>query len=209
MAGSLAVVAAVFAVSRRSGFQPERVLLAGIALNALLDAVVGLLSAGGDPRALMLLGWMAGSTEGMTATGALAAWAGAGLLLALAGLAARPLAVLPLGTPVSQALGIPIRRARLALFALAALLTAAATPIAGPLTFVGLMAPHLARLLGVHRPLAALAVSAASGAAILVLADWLGRTLAFPWSLPTGIVAALVGAPCLMLLLARRRNASA
>lgn len=205
--GSLAVVAAVLSFGRRSGFQPERVLLAGIALNALLDAVVGLLSASGDPRALMLLGWMAGSTNGITAASALAASLAAAVLVGLAALAARPLAVLPLGAPVSRALGVPLARTRLALFALAAVLTAAATPIAGPLTFVGLMAPHLARLLGIHRPLPALAVSALSGFALLVLADWLGRTVAFPWTLPTGIVAALLGAPCLMLLLARRRHA--
>ncbi|WP_416357372.1 Fe(3+)-hydroxamate ABC transporter permease FhuB [Aureimonas phyllosphaerae] len=208
VAGSLAVLMAVLAFGRRSGFQPERVLLAGIALNALLDAVVGLLSAGGDPRALMLLGWMAGSTGGLTPEAAIAAGVGAAVLVSLAALAARPLALLPLGAPVSRALGLPLARTRLALFALAAVLTAAATPIAGPLTFVGLMAPHLARLVGVHRPLPALGVSALSGAAILVVADWLGRSLAFPWTLPTGIVAALVGAPCLMLLLARRRTAA-
>lgn len=207
-AGSLAVIAAVLAFGRRSGFQPERVLLAGIALNALLDAVVGLLSASGDPRALVLLGWMAGSTSGLAPANALAAAGGAVLLVGFTAVAARPLAVLPLGSSVSRALGIPLVRTRLALFALAAVLTAAATPIAGPLTFVGLMAPHLARLVGVHRPLAAIGVSALSGAAILVVADWLGRSLAFPWTLPTGIVAALVGAPCLMLLLARRRTAA-
>ncbi|WP_279482847.1 Fe(3+)-hydroxamate ABC transporter permease FhuB [Aureimonas sp. SK2] len=207
VAGSLVVIAAVLAFGRRSGFQPERVLLAGIALNALLDAVVGLLSASGDPRALMLFAWMAGSTSGMTPGGAVGASAVAAALVALAALAARPLAILPLGSPVSRALGVPLARTRLALFGLAALLTAAATPIAGPLTFVGLMAPHLARLLGFHRPLPALLVSALAGGALLVLADWLGRTLAFPWTLPTGIVAALVGAPCLMLLLARRRHA--
>ncbi|RIX98444.1 Fe(3+)-hydroxamate ABC transporter permease FhuB [Aureimonas flava] len=207
VAGSLGVMAAVLAFGRRSGFQPERVLLAGIALNALLDAVVGLLSASGDPRALMLFGWMAGSTSGMTPAAALGAGATAATLVLLAALAARPLAILPLGTPVSRALGVPLGRTRLALFALAALLTAAATPIAGPLTFVGLMAPHLARLLGVRLPIPALAVSALSGGTLLILADWLGRTLAFPWTLPTGIVAALVGAPCLMLLLARGTHA--
>ncbi len=204
VAGSLATVAAVLAVGRRSGFQPERVLLAGIALNALLDAVVGLLSATGDPRALMVFGWMAGSTNGLTERSAVLAALAAAVLLALACLAVRALALLPLGGPVSRALGLPLGASRLALFALAAVLTACATPIAGPLTFAGLMAPHIVRMAGVHRPLPALLLSALAGSALLVLADWIGRTIAFPWVLPTGLVAALVGAPCLMLLLARQ-----
>ncbi|WP_019994772.1 Fe(3+)-hydroxamate ABC transporter permease FhuB [Aureimonas ureilytica] len=202
--GSLAVIGAILALGRRSGFQPERVLLAGIALNALLDAVVGVLSATGDPRALMLFAWMAGSTSGIDASAALAAAGGAVLFTALALLAVRPLALLPLGAASASALGLRLNRARLFLFVLAAALTAAATPIVGPLTFAGLMAPHAARLLGVHRAAPALLVSALSGALLLVAADWLGRTLAYPWQMPTGIVAALIGAPALMLLLNRR-----
>ncbi len=202
--GSLAVIGAILALGRRSGFQPERVLLAGIALNALLDAVVGVLSATGDPRALMLFAWMAGSTSGISATTALVAGAGALAFTALALLAARPLGLLPLGAPSAAALGLPLGRVRLFLFLLAASLTAAATPIVGPLTFVGLMAPHAARLLGFHRAAPALLASALAGALLLVAADWLGRTLAYPWQMPTGIVAALIGAPALMLLLNRR-----
>ena len=102
--GSLAVILAILALGRRSGFQPERVLLAGIALNALLDAVVGLLSATGDPRALMLFAWMAGSTSGLGASTALLAAAGALAFTALALLAARPLGLLPLGPAGAAAL---------------------------------------------------------------------------------------------------------
>ncbi|WP_062115448.1 Fe(3+)-hydroxamate ABC transporter permease FhuB [Aureimonas sp. AU40] len=202
--GSLAVIGAILALGRRSGFQPERVLLAGIALNALLDAVVGVLSATGDPRALMLFAWMAGSTSGLSAGAALSAAGGAVLFTLLALLAARPLALLPLGPPSAASLGLPLGRARLFLFLLAAALAAAATPIVGPLTFVGLMAPHAARMLGFHRAAPALLASALAGALLLVAADWLGRTLAYPWQMPTGIVAALIGAPALMLLLNRR-----
>ncbi|WP_082684457.1 Fe(3+)-hydroxamate ABC transporter permease FhuB [Aureimonas ureilytica] len=202
--GSLAVILAILALGRRSGFQPERVLLAGIALNALLDAVVGLLSATGDPRALMLFAWMAGSTSGLDAATSLWAAGGAVLFTALTLLAARPLGLLPLGPAGAASLGLPLARARLYLFLLAACLTAAATPLVGPLTFVGLMAPHAARLLGLHRAAPALLASALSGALLLVMADWLGRTLAYPWQMPTGIVAALIGAPALMLLLNRR-----
>ncbi len=144
--------------------------------------LVGLLSAGGDPRALMLLGWMAGSTSGLTPRAAIAAGAGAAALVALAALAVRPLAILPLGAPVSRALGLPLARTRLALFALAAVLRRRRDADRRAADLRRLMAPHLTRLVGVHRPLAALGVSALSGAAILVVADWLGRSLAYSWT---------------------------
>lgn len=205
--GSLAVIGAVLALGRRSGFQPERVLLAGIALNALLDAVVGLLAATGDPRALMLFAWMAGSTSGLTAPAALAALGGVAVFLALSLLAVRWLDILPLGAPASVALGVPLGRARLCLFLLAAALTAAATPVVGPLTFVGLMAPHAVRMIGLERAGPALVGSALAGGGLMIAADWLARVAAYPWQLPTGLVAALIGAPCLMLLLSKRRGA--
>ena len=99
---------------------------------------------------------------------------------------------------------MPLGRARLALLLLAAALTAAATPVLGPLTFVGLMAPHIVRALGIRRPLPELAGTVFAGAAVMAVADWIARVAAFPYQLPTGLVAALVGAPVLMALIGRR-----
>ncbi len=191
-----------------SGFAPERVLLAGIALNALIDAVVGVLSATGDPRAVMLLAWMGGSTNGTTTADALTAGLAAAVLVAASLLAVRWLAILPLGGAQAQALGVPLARARFLLLLLAAVLTAAATPIIGPFTFVGLMAPHIVLALGIRQPVPALFGAVAAGAGIMVTADWLARTVAFPLQLPGGLVAALVGTPFLMVLLSRRSVSS-
>ena len=201
--GALAILLVIVSVGWRSGFAPERVVLAGIALNALLDAVVVLLSASGDPRALTLLNWIGGSTYGVTLQTALPAAVAAGVLLATLFLG-RWLDILPLGRPAAQGLGVPVSRARLLLFSLAVLLTAAGTMVVGPLSFIGLMAPHIARQLGLLRARAQLLGAACAGAAVLVLADWVGRNLAFPYQLPAGLVSALVGAPLLLLLLRRR-----
>jgi iron complex transport system permease protein len=126
------------------------------------------------------------------------------VLIAASLLSVRWLAILPLGGPQAQALGVPLAVARLLLLLLAAALTAAATPIIGPLTFVGLMAPHIVLAIGIRQPFPALLSAAGAGAAVMVVADWLARTVAFPLQLPTGLVAALVGAPFLMVLLNRR-----
>ncbi|MEF2551633.1 Fe(3+)-hydroxamate ABC transporter permease FhuB [Aurantimonas sp. A2-1-M11] len=206
--GGLAVLVAILAYGRRTGFSPETILLAGIALNALLDAVVGVLAAGGDPRAFILVDWMGGSTQGITMADAIPVAIAAILLVGAAVPTLRWLAILPLGDRQAAALGVPLAFARACLLVLAALLTAAATPIIGPLTFVGLMAPHMVHYLGIRQPLPTLLVAGLAGAAIMALADFLGRTIAFPYQLPTGLVAALVGAPVLLILLGRRGSTS-
>jgi ABC-type Fe3+-siderophore transport system permease subunit len=202
--GALTVLLIILAFGKRSGFAPERMLLAGIALNAMMDAVVGLLCAGGDPRALKLLAWMAGFATGATLGDALLAAAAAAAVIVASLLVVRWIGILPLGAPTAISLGVDLPRARFALLVIAAAATAAATPILGPLTFIGLLAPHLVTALGVRKPGAALISAAAAGAGIMAGADWLARTLAFPLQLPTGLLASLVGTPFLMILLSRR-----
>jgi ferric hydroxamate transport system permease protein len=206
--GGIVVLGLILVLGSRSSFAPERVLLAGIALNALIDAVVGVLSATGDPRAIVLLGWMSGSTAGATGQDAMHAGVAAVPLIAASLLATRWLAILPLGGPQAKALGVPLGRARFLLLILAAAMTAAATPVIGPLTFVGLMAPHIVLTIGIRQPVPALLSAAAAGGAVMAVADWLARTVAFPIQLPTGLVAAMAGAPFLMTLLNRRSASS-
>jgi iron complex transport system permease protein len=200
-AGALSVLAITFLLAARSGFAVERVLLAGIALSSMVDAVVGILTATGDPRALLLMRWMSGSTyavDGMSA--AVVSLAAVGLIAA-ALCARRWLDILPLGGSAAGALGLPLTLSRLALFALAGLMSAAATLSVGPLSFIGLMGPHLAREAGLVRALPQMAGAAAMGGCLMVVADWIGRTIAFPYEIPAGLVSALVGAPILMLML--------
>jgi ferric hydroxamate transport system permease protein len=125
-------------------------------------------------------------------------------ILTLLLLAARWLEIMPLGSAVGQALGLPLIRARLALVLLAGLATGAATLLVGPVSFVGLMAPHLARSLGLMRPHHALCGSAVIGAALMGLATFGTRTLSYPYDLPLGLMATLIGAPWLFILLLRK-----
>ncbi|MDI4666574.1 iron chelate uptake ABC transporter family permease subunit, partial [Xanthobacter autotrophicus] len=122
--------------------------------------------------------------------------------LAVLGAAAVPftrwLDLLPLGAVTAGAVGVDVRLARLLLLLLTAVMTATATLIVGPLTFVGLLAPHLARLAGFSRALPHLIAAALIGAAVMVGADMLGRTLIYPRQIPTGLLATLIGAPYLL-----------
>ncbi|MDF0699245.1 Fe(3+)-hydroxamate ABC transporter permease FhuB [Rhizobium sp. MC63] len=202
--GALLVLTLIFLLGARSGFGPIRVLLAGIALGAILDAGIGVLAASGDPRGLALIRWMSGSTYFVDNTVAASALLVALACLAAAFLASRWLALLQLGSETASELGLRIAPARGTLYALCALMTAASTLVVGPLSFIGLMAPHFSQGLGLRRPSGQLLAAALIGAILLVIADWTGRMIAFPYQLPAGLISALVGAPMLLIILRRR-----
>lgn len=202
--GAIIVLSMILLGSRRSSFAPERVLLAGIALSAMVDAVVGVLSSTGDPRAVLLMRWMSGSTYLVDGTSAVAETVIAVIFIATAFAARRWLDILPLGPAPSAAVGVPLARARLALFGLAGLLTATATLTVGPLSFVGLMGPHLAREAGLTRAMPQMIGASLIGGGLMVAADFVGRTIVSPYQIPAGLVSALIGAPFLMLMMRRK-----
>lgn len=202
-AGAVLTLAAMLALSLRAGFGPERLLLAGIAMSALCSAVLTAVIATGSPQAFALLRWLSGSTNEAGATDAWFCAGAAVLLLACLPLTAKWLEILPLGDVTARAVGLPVRRCRVLLVLLAGLLTAAAALFVGPLSFIGLIAPHLARLAGLGRPLQQGIGAVLIGAGLMVVSDWLARTVAFPYQLPLGLFAALLAGPYLVWLLGR------
>lgn len=202
--GATLCLLAVMAVLHRGGAAPERMLLTGIALATLFGALATLMLASGDPRAAVLIGWMAGSTYRLEAHDAWLAFAALVPLSACLPAAARWLAILPLGEGPAAGLGVRVARARLALVLLAGALTALGTLLVGPLSFAGVMAPHLVRRAGLRDPLSEAAGAGLAGAALMILADWAGRSIAFPYQLPAGLMAAFVAGPFVLWLLRGR-----
>ena len=107
---------------------------------------------------------------------------------------------------VAASLGLGVPKARIAVLSLAALMTGFATLLVGPVSFVGLLGPHLARRLGVKDPLAQLFTAALLSALVMVTADWLGRNALYPRQLPVGLLASLIGVPLLIWPLLRNRD---
>ncbi|MGS0897326.1 Fe(3+)-hydroxamate ABC transporter permease FhuB [Burkholderia stagnalis] len=202
-AAAFATLAAMLALGRRYGFAPERMLLVGVTLGTAFGALVTVLLASNDPRVSGLLAWMAGSTYDVTSRDALAACLSVAACGAGAALLVRWLDILPLGEATAASIGVPLGFSRLALLLLAASMTGAATVVVGPLGFVGLMAPHLARMLGFRRAAAQLAGGALLGALVMVLADWFGRNVLFPFQIPVGLSATLLGGLYFMGLMIR------
>ncbi|KAB0677705.1 Fe(3+)-hydroxamate ABC transporter permease FhuB [Aureimonas leprariae] len=202
-AGAGVALAVVLGLAARRNFGPERLLLGGIAIGSLSGAAVTTVIARGGPEGAELLNWLSGSTQRLGPADALTAAALAVLLAAPLPFLSRWLALLPLGPPFAGGLGLSPRLAGGTLALLAALLSAVASLTVGPLSFVGLMAPHMARLAGFARPAGQFAASVLIGALLMVFADWMARTLTAPYQLPLGLFASLVGGPYMVWLLGR------
>lgn len=205
-AGALLASALVYLLAVRHGRTPVLTLvLAGVAISALFAAGTTLIltqsSLATDVRAM--LDWLYGGLDG-------ALWRqDAGLvpfvLIGGAGMAlfARELNVLATGEEGASALGVPVETARRVLLALASLVTGAAVSVAGPIAFVGLIVPHMLRMLigADHRLL--LPASLLGGGIFLVLADLLARVIIRPAEINIGVVTAILGVPFFLYLLRR------
>jgi len=201
--GALLIGALVYWMG--SGGDSGRLLLSGVVLASTCGAVISVLLAIADNGQLRgMVFWLAGDLGWAQHPWFDLAASGMALLIALIG--GRALNVLAAGELRSAILGLDARIARPVVFVIAAALTSLAVLAAGPVGFVGLVAPHLVRLaLGTsdHRMVAPGA--ALCGGALLCLADIASRTIAAPRQLPVGAITALIGAPVFLLLLRRQR----
>jgi iron complex transport system permease protein len=202
--GAAASTALVLALGRAGGaWMPTRLLLVGVIVAAGWGAVVTfMLAVAPDVELRGMLFWLMGDLAHVTGGGIALAALTVGTAAAL--VLARQLNLLAQGDDRAAILGVDVGSSRLAVFLLAAALTAGAVTTAGTVGFIGLVVPHLVRLAGGHDHRVLVPGAALLGGGLLVLADTLARTLLAPQQLPVGVVTALVGVPLFLLLLARR-----
>jgi len=207
--GALVVTVAVYLIgsSGRGAADPLRLTLAGVALGAVLSGITTGLSLS-DPDAFdSMRSWNAGSLlgRGFDVIVPVLPFVALGLVIAL--ILAPGLNAVGLGEDVARAQGANVLGIRIGVIIAVTLLAGAATALAGPIAFIGLMVPHVIRwTFGVDQRVI-LPLSAVLAPVILLLADVLGRIIIAPAEVPVGIVSAFIGAPVLILL-ARRRSAS-
>ncbi|MDU6433958.1 MAG: iron ABC transporter permease [Pantoea sp.] len=205
--GSLAVMALIFSLSRLALGNLARLLLVGIAINALCSSVVGVLSwLSNDQQLRQLSLWGMGSMSQAQwpMLAVCAAFILPSLLLTL--LRARHLNLLQLGEEDAHYMGIDVRRTQRQLLVLSALLVGAAVSVSGIIGFVGLVVPHMMRFcLGSdHRWM--LPGSALAGAILLLLADTLARTIVVPAEMPVGLLTSMLGGPWFLWLILRQQR---
>lgn len=201
--GALLSMVLVFGLAHgRGGWTPTRLLLTGVVVAAGWGALISLLLAVSPQGSLRgMLFWLMGDLGYAPSP-----WLGLGVLALGLGLSlplARDLNVLARGELLAGSLGVAVTRLRYQVFFLASLLTAAAVTLAGSIGFVGLVVPHMLRLMGAHDHRTLLPGSVLLGGALLIIADTGARTLIAPAQLPVGVITALVGVPLFLFLLNR------
>jgi iron complex transport system permease protein len=202
LAGGLLTIALVYALSIRRGIGGQWMILAGIAVAAMLAAVNDYLLTRADlDEAVVARTWLFGSLQGTGWSQALTLSVIGICLLVLAGLQARRLDLLEMGDDVAAALGLPVARAKQYLLLVAVMLTALVIAIAGPIGFIALVAPQLARRLCGGE--SHFTVVMLCGGVLCVLSDVIARVALAPFQLPVGLITSLFGGAYLAWLLAR------
>lgn len=201
--GALVTAGVIYILTWKNGISPQRMILVGIAIQAMLAAGITYIVVRFPVEVVRpAVSWSLGSIYGVT-------WEDVRVLTFFVAIAAPigillmwPLRALQLGDDVSRALGVPLEGIRIALLIVGCALAAAAVAIAGPVGFVALMVPHVARILAGPASGSTMVLTAFIGSFFLLLADVVAQHL-LPVTLPVGVVTAAVGAPYFLFLLYR------
>ncbi|ROP54127.1 iron chelate uptake ABC transporter family permease subunit [Streptomyces sp. PanSC9] len=205
--GGLVTGLAIYLLAWKQGVHGYRLVLVGIGVSAVVTAVNGYLLTKADlVDATRAVVWMTGSLSGRDWSQVWPLLALCAVLVPLVLANARGLRMMEMGDDVAGALGVRVQRVRLVLMVCAVLLTAAATAAAGPVGFVALTAPQLARRL-TRSPGPNLVASLCMGAALLVAADWVSQRAFGADQLPVGVVTGVLGGAYLLWLLVTERRA--
>jgi len=203
-AGGMTAGALAYLMAWRGGVSPERLALAGIAVSAMLTAITSAVLVTSAFSAQIGLRWLIGGLLGRNWEDVklLAPYFFVGTAITMA--CARQLNVIALGDEVATSLGQNVQRTRLLLAATAALLASSAVSIAGLIGFIGLIVPHVVRLMLGNDYRFVLPTAALFGAILVVVADTFARTAFDPHELPVGVFTAIMGGPTFIFLVRKR-----
>ncbi len=203
-AGAALTIAVVYALGQtKQGGSTERLILAGVIVNALLSsAVIFMVTTASGARQRSVLSWLIGDLSGEARLlTPVAAFVITGVLVVCFN--AKSLNLMMTGEEEALALGVEVRRVKVAVYLAASLITGAAVAVSGVIGFVGLIIPHAIRLAGGSDNRLVVPASALVGGAFLLVADTFARTVVAPRELHIGVITALIGAPAFIYLLRR------
>jgi iron complex transport system permease protein len=207
-AGALGAVGIVYGLStlRRQGLSTDVMLLAGVTLNAFFSAIILFLQYFADAsQTFRTVRWLMGDLDVAGYGPLVLALPWMAVAFAMFALLPRELNLLSLGAAAAASRGVDVTRAQRRAFFSASLATGAAVSVGGPIGFLGIIVPHLVRLVVGADHRVVLPASALFGAAFLTICDTMARTALAPLELPVGIITAVVGGPFFLWLLIRHR----
>lgn len=199
--GAMAATFMVYGIAWRHGVSPLRLVLAGVALAAFFGGFMTLLTFFYSERVQGTVGWMAGGFSGRSWDYVLLILPYTALGLTATMFATKSLTLLSFGDDVARSLGVRVERTRILLLTLAALLAASAVSVAGMLGFVGLIVPHIARLIVGGDFARSVPLAVLLGAVLILFADTFARTAFSPIEVPVGVLMSFIGAPFFLYLL--------
>ena len=205
-AGALFATFVVYRLARgRAGATPERLILAGVIVTTFLSSAIVFITTLMDAtRIRSFTFWLLGDLSGTSTNLLLVTFVAAGVGVAVIAMNARSLNLMMLGERDAFDLGVEVGRVRITVFVAASLLVGASVASSGSVGYVGLVVPHLVRLSFGSDNRIVIVGSAVAGAAFVILADTIARTIIAPRELPVGAITALIGAPLFVYLLKRR-----
>ncbi len=204
--GGLSAMLLLMVFGWRQHQRSGALVLVGLSLTAITEALVQFALAAGGQDSYRIMSWLAGSTYRIDSVDAFSL---AAIVLALVVTILqlqRWLSVLELGDAAAQARGLSAAYARTVLLLLAASVAALVTALIGPVAFIGMVAPHMARLLGARTLRQQMSASVLIGALFFLTADWLARVVLYPTQLPAGAFCAVLGGLYLAALVTRQRR---
>lgn len=206
-AGSMLVLVLLLLLGRKNQFAPSSMVLIGIAISALIESLVQFALAKGTQDSYAIINWMAGSTYRVTSTGAITLAISVTVIFIGLVSVSRWLTLISAGRQFAAARGLNVQATSVILLSSVAMLCALVTTTMGPVAFVGLLAPHMAVMLGAKQARSQLIVASLAGGLLMLIADWIGQTILFPMQVAAGTVVSIVGGSYFLILLIRgQRN---
>lgn len=203
--GSLTVLLLLLLIGKRSQFNPSNFVLSGIALSALLEALVQFALAQGSGESYKILLWLTGSIYRVTSQTAVMLTIAVMILFAGVFAISRWLTLISIGRAFSNARGLNPSVANTIMLTIVALLCAFSTATVGPVSFVGLVAPHMAMMLGARKVKEQLLVGSLIGATLMLWADWLGQIAIYPSQVAAGTLVAIIGSTYFLFLMLKSK----
>lgn len=199
--GSFSVLIILLLLGKRHQYAPSVLILTGIAITALLEALIQFCMARGTADSYQILLWLSGSTYRVTPSQSLLLAATTGILILAAFGISRWLTLISIGRGFAFARGLSIQSAGLILLVLVAVICALVTATMGPVSFVGLIAPHMARMLGADQVKLQLGLSLLVGSILMIWADWAGQVVLYPVQIAAGTLVAVTGGIYFLILM--------
>ncbi|MBE3022120.1 iron ABC transporter permease [Campylobacter sp. 7477a] len=191
--GACAVLGIMVAINYKNGMLPQKVILTGIAIISFVSATWQILLAVGDSRVYNFIAYASGSTYSVTFFHSLLLFGFCVITVIFGIFFSREIEILNLGEVNARAVGVDIFRYRIILFGFCAIMSAIMALSIGPVSFVGLLAPHLASFLGFFKVRAQILAASFLGGVIMLFADFIGRNLITPYEISSGLIATIIG----------------